>query len=140
MTERDGIAVVSGGRRYTFGPADVAMLDMLLEYHAIGEVWHGGAIGVDECASIRAVELGLGTRVFLPEPTLFLADMKRKLLERNKHMIADLDAAVHHEGRRGIVIAFVGEDGTNNLVEHAHRARLHVIDLRAHPHAGWRTT
>lgn len=134
MTE-GAIVAVTGGRGYVLQAIDKALLVSLLHYHApIAELWHGGAVGADAGAAEVAVEFGLSARVFLPEPVLLPEDTQRANLVRNVRMMDELDAAIRHDNRRGFVIAFPGQSGTDHAVAQALRRSIHVVDLRARPY------
>jgi predicted Rossmann-fold nucleotide-binding protein len=124
------IVCVVGGRSYEWNEHDEndAVLAALFAYLGATEVWTGGATGVDEHATRLAKSRGLSVRTFLPEPDLFGHDFAP--LRRNEQMMDELDAVVHVDGRQGCVVAFPGEDGTDNAVRQALRRRLNVIDLR----------
>ncbi len=129
------LVVVTGGRDYPWGYDDGCLFTELLRYHEpIAEVWHGGAVGVDTNAAEIARRFGIATRTFLPEPVLLPQDIQRALLARNAKMMDELDAAIRHDGRRGLAVAFPGQEGTAHAVGHAHRRSIHVVDLRARPY------
>lgn len=124
------ILVVTGGRRYPWSMVDDELLDHLIDFLGVTEIWHGGALGVDEAAAGHARARGLGVRVFLPQPALIPEQITWELVRRNATMMDALAAAVHHERRRGTVGAWPGGEGTANAVSAAIRRSLHVIDLR----------
>lgn len=130
MPDLPTIVSVSGGRAYRWSDADTDLFDRLVRFFGVTEIWHGGAIGVDEAVDRRARLLGLGVRVFLPEPTLLPGDLARALLARTAKMIDELDQAVHHEGHLGGVWLWPGGEGTDFAAGHARRRRLSVVDLR----------
>ena len=129
------IVAVTGGRDYPWDDMDTFLFTALLHYFSpIAEVWHGGAVGVDTKAAEIAKRYGIATRVFLPEPVLLPQDLPRALLARNAKMMDELDAAIRHDHRRGLGVAFPGLDGTDNCVGHALRRSIHMVDLRARPY------
>ena len=133
---RGAFVVVTGGRDYPWDEGmDTFLFTALLHYFApISEIWHGGAIGVDTECAVIAKRFGIATRTFLTEPVLLPQDIQRALLARNAKMMDELDAAIRHDGRRGLAVAFPGQEGTAHAVGHAHRRSIHVVDLRARPY------
>lgn len=124
------ILVVTGGRRYPWSMVDDELLDHLIDFLGVSEIWHGGAVGVDEAAAAHARARGLAVRVFLPQPSLLPEQVAWELIRRNKTMLDALAATINHERRRGSVAAWPGGEGTANAVSTAIRLSLHVIDLR----------
>jgi hypothetical protein len=136
MIAEPAICVVTGGRDYPWGVDDAYLLELIWRFHApVGELWHGGAVGVDQGAARLAAELGIPVRVFLPEPELFADHHEIANVKRNARMMVDLEAAIRHEHRRGFAVAFPGHDGTDNAVGHALRRGIHVVDLRSRPYS-----
>ena len=132
VSDEGCIVAVTGGRDYMWSDHDTDMLVMLLAYHSpIGAIWHGGATGVDEHVDQIAGLAGIPRRVFLPDPVLLPTEIVHSLIGRNARMMAELDAAIRHEGRRGVLFGFPGKDGTANCIGHALRRSIHTVDLRS---------
>lgn len=134
-TAEDGaIVVVTGGRdvRWRDDHAEI-LTTILILYSPIAALWHGGATGIDEGAGKYARTCGIPVRVFLPEPSLLPEQISYELVKRNDVMMSELAAAMLHENRRGVAIAFPGNDGTDNAARAALRRSIDVVDLRSSP-------
>lgn len=124
------IVAVTGGRDYPWTDEDTDLFESLVRFLDVKEIWHGGAVGVDAAVHMHARRLRLSVRVFQPELGLSPEELPRALLSRSARMIEALDHAIHHDGHRGAVWAWPGNDGTDFTVGQALRRRLHTLDLR----------
>lgn len=116
------VLVLTGGREFKPKEEDVRVLKAVLHLFKPKLVIHGGARGLDRWGGKLAKDEGFQVKVMLPD---YDAHGKQAPPIRNREMAAE---AWRRGG--GIVVAFNGGSGTQNMVEAGTAHGLRLLDLR----------
>lgn len=131
LAKEGTVVAVSGGRDVGWGLDHLQiMTSILIVFSPIAAIWHGGQVGIDEGAAFFASRNHIPQRAFLPEPTLFDQHAAHALVGRTQEMIDELAHSSIVDPRRVLLVAFPGNEGTDNAVKFAIRRRVPIVDLR----------
>lgn len=123
--------LICGGRNYKFGVLDIAFLNDYRECFTIVEVVHGGATGADAEARIWAAWHSVPMREFKVNwrPQGQSGPTDRSAGPRRNSEMAQYVAS-HEDKVAGLVIAFPGGTGTDDMVRKAKAKGLQVVIAR----------
>ena len=110
--------IICGGRDYLLCEYDLDCLNQLHERYKFTEVVHGGATGVDQEAGTWAATKEIPVKVFLPD---------WKAFGRAAGPYRNWDMA-QYIGDEGLVIAFPGGRGTENMKKIARNRGITIIE------------
>jgi hypothetical protein len=108
--------LVCGGRNYSDEHSVYNFLDEIHKSRKVSLVIHGGATGADTFAGKWAKNLGIPTKVFLPDWNKFY---KAAGPIRNKEMLSI--------GKPDLVVAFPGKVGSQNMRDQTIKAGVELV-------------
>lgn len=120
------IILVTGGRDYSDRKTVFRVLDELARNNAVDEIVHGGAKGADALANEWGKAREMCITTFPVTTADWMQHGRSAGPRRNGLMVAFMKRQI---GRKGIVVAFPGGNGTADCVRQARAAGVSVLEI-----------